>query len=71
MIISNRRRFLTSAAIGAAALSLPGRSYAKLPLGQPQAPYFYRFKLGSAECTVVSDGQLPTTISLRLHQLTI
>jgi glyoxylase-like metal-dependent hydrolase (beta-lactamase superfamily II) len=27
--------------------------------GQPQAPYFYRFKLGTAECTIVSDGQLP------------
>jgi glyoxylase-like metal-dependent hydrolase (beta-lactamase superfamily II) len=24
-----------------------------------QAPYFYRFKLGGAECTIVSDGQLP------------
>jgi glyoxylase-like metal-dependent hydrolase (beta-lactamase superfamily II) len=30
-----------------------------MPMGQPQAPYFYLFKLGSAECTVVSDGQLP------------
>ena len=30
-----------------------------MPMGQPQAPYFYRFKLGSAECTVVSDGVLP------------
>jgi len=28
-------------------------------MGQQQAPYFYRFKLGDAECTVVSDGQLP------------
>jgi glyoxylase-like metal-dependent hydrolase (beta-lactamase superfamily II) len=59
MIITNRRRFLTSAAAGAAALGLPGSLQAKMPLGQPQAPYFYRFKLGSAECTVVSDGQLP------------
>ena len=24
-----------------------------------QAPYFYRFKLGSAEATIVSDGTLP------------
>ena len=24
-----------------------------------QAPYFYRFKLGNAEATVVSDGPLP------------
>jgi glyoxylase-like metal-dependent hydrolase (beta-lactamase superfamily II) len=59
MIITNRRRFLASTAAGAATLALPGRSQAKMPLGQPQAPYFYRFKLGSAECTVVSDGQLP------------
>ncbi len=59
MIITNRRRFLTSTAAGAAALALPGRPQAKMPAGQPQAPYFYRFKLGSAECTVVSDGQLP------------
>jgi glyoxylase-like metal-dependent hydrolase (beta-lactamase superfamily II) len=50
---------LTSTAAGAAALALPGRPQAKMPAGQPQAPYFYRFKLGSAECTVVSDGQLP------------
>jgi hypothetical protein len=24
-----------------------------------QAPYFYRFKLGNAEATIVSDGTLP------------
>lgn len=54
-----RRRLVTTAAVGAAALTLPGRSLAKMPMGQPQAAYFYRFKLGGAECTVVSDGQLP------------
>src|SRR6202012_3100962 len=42
-----------------AMLTLPGISHAKMPMGQQQAPYFYRFKLGDAECTVVSDGQLP------------
>ena len=31
---------------------------AKMAMGQPQAPYFYRFKLGTAECTIVSDGQI-------------
>ena len=56
---TTRRQLLTSAATGVAALALPGRVSAKMPMGQPQAPYFYRFKLGSAECTVVSDGQLP------------
>jgi glyoxylase-like metal-dependent hydrolase (beta-lactamase superfamily II) len=50
---------LTTAAAGAALLGVPRQAHAKMPVGQPQAPYFYRFKLGSAECTVVSDGQLP------------
>ena len=63
MLISNsaatRRQLLTGAAMGAAALALPGLARAKMPMAQPQAPYFYRFKLGAAECTVVSDGQLP------------
>src|SRR6516162_8481737 len=36
-----------------------GMAPAKMPMGQPAAPYFYRFKLGDAECTIVSDGQLP------------
>ena len=56
---STRRQMLTGAAAGAMALGLPGGLQAKLPVGQTQAPYFYRFKLGSAECTIVSDGQLP------------
>jgi glyoxylase-like metal-dependent hydrolase (beta-lactamase superfamily II) len=56
---STRRQLLTTAAAGVAALGVPGRLQAKMAMGQPQAPYFYRFKLGSAECTVVSDGQLP------------
>jgi len=53
------RRHILTAAVGAAAIALPDRVLAKMPLGQQQAPYFYRFKLGNAECTVVSDGQLP------------
>jgi glyoxylase-like metal-dependent hydrolase (beta-lactamase superfamily II) len=56
---STRRQLLSGAAAGAALLALPASSQAKMPMGQPQAPYFYRFKLGNAECTVVSDGQLP------------
>ncbi len=58
----SRRRLLTgvSAAAAAGAAGVPGLVRANgLPLDQPQAPYFYRFKLGNAECTVVSDGQLP------------
>lgn len=59
----SRRRLLTLTAAGAAAgaglLAAPGPLLAKGPMGLPQAPYFYRFKLGDAEATVVSDGQLP------------
>jgi glyoxylase-like metal-dependent hydrolase (beta-lactamase superfamily II) len=53
------RRAVLAGMTAGAALSLPGMARAKLPAGQPQAPYFYRFKLGDAECTIVSDGQLP------------
>ena len=53
---ATRRGLLT--AVGAALL-LPGTGRARMPAGQPQAPYLYRFKLGTAECTVVTDGQLP------------
>ena len=54
-----RRRILASGAAGLATLALPARLQAKMAAAQPQAPYFYRFNLGSAECTIVSDGQLP------------
>nr|WP_294551597.1 twin-arginine translocation signal domain-containing protein [uncultured Rhodopila sp.] len=40
MIVTNRRKFLTFTAVGAAALALPVRLQAKMPLDQPQAPYF-------------------------------
>ena len=30
-----------------------------MPSGLPQAPYFYRFKVGTVDCTVVTDGVLP------------
>ena len=58
-LLLKRRQILTGAAIGTAALALPSHVMAKMPLNQPQAPYFYRFKVGDAECTIVSDGQLP------------
>jgi glyoxylase-like metal-dependent hydrolase (beta-lactamase superfamily II) len=54
-----RRAVLGGLAASGAMLTLPGLAQAKMPLGQPQSPYFHRFKLGDAECTVVSDGQLP------------
>ncbi len=55
----SRRVMLGGIAASGAMLTLPGVSQAKMPMGQPQSPYFHRFKLGDAECTVVSDGQLP------------
>jgi glyoxylase-like metal-dependent hydrolase (beta-lactamase superfamily II) len=55
----SRRAMLGGVAASGAMLTLPGMAQAKMPMGQPQSPYFHRFKLGDAECTVVSDGQLP------------
>jgi glyoxylase-like metal-dependent hydrolase (beta-lactamase superfamily II) len=55
----SRRRLLQG---GSAALAtgLVGTSaLAKGPMLGTQAPYFYRFKLGNAEATIVSDGPLP------------
>ncbi|MFG1383027.1 MBL fold metallo-hydrolase [Xanthobacter versatilis] len=61
MLITRRRALLGGAlSVGALALG-PGLApaFAKAPLvGQP-APYFYRFKFGDGEITVVSDGTLP------------
>jgi glyoxylase-like metal-dependent hydrolase (beta-lactamase superfamily II) len=56
---ATRRHVLMGAVAGAASIALPGAGLAKMAMSQTQAPYFYRFKLGSAECTVVTDGQLP------------
>src|SRR4051795_9742683 len=54
-----RRQALALSASAGTALMLPGVGHARMPAGLPQAPTYYRFKLGSAECTVVTDGQLP------------
>lgn len=58
-----RRGFVGGlAAAGALALGnglYIGTADAKAPLTNTQIPYWYRFKLGSHECTVVSDGPLP------------
>jgi glyoxylase-like metal-dependent hydrolase (beta-lactamase superfamily II) len=49
-----------AAASGAAVLGATlGPAAAKAPKLNTQAPYFYRFKLGDAEATIVSDGTLP------------
>jgi glyoxylase-like metal-dependent hydrolase (beta-lactamase superfamily II) len=55
----SRRGLLGAALGGAAALALPRPGLAKAPPVGTQAPYFYRFRLGDAEATIVSDGPLP------------
>ncbi|PZR96797.1 MAG: MBL fold metallo-hydrolase [Stutzerimonas stutzeri] len=56
---TSRRGFLTGAAALAAGAAWPGGAVAKAPLANSQVPYYYRFALGQAEVTVVSDGPLP------------
>lgn len=56
---TSRRGFLSGAAALAAGAALPGDAFAKAPLANSQVPYYYRFALGQAEVTVVSDGPLP------------
>ena len=59
----SRRALLTGAAaagtLGAFGAASRGPALAKAPMLNTQAPYFYRFKLGNAEGTIVSDGTLP------------
>ncbi len=57
---ASRRAFLGGAAALAAGAALPlAPALARAPFAKNQAPYFYRFGLGQAEVTVVSDGPLP------------
>ena len=61
MLMFNRRTLLRagSAAAGAAALAPTAPALAYAPqIGKPTQPTFYRFKLGTIEVTVVSDGTL-------------
>ena len=62
--ISLSRRSMLVGASAAGALGALGAgkwqpALARAPMLGTQAPYFYRFKLGSAEATIVSDGALP------------
>jgi len=57
-LTSTRRELLTGAAAGLACAALPGVASAKALMANTQAPGFYRFKVGSFEATVVSDGPL-------------
>ena len=56
MMLSRRRLLQGGAAIAGLATA---PALAKGPMLGTQAPYFYRFKLGNAEATIVSDGPLP------------
>ena len=61
MLMLDRRMLLRagSAAVGAAALAPTAPALAHAPQAGPRAqPSFYRFKLGTIEITVVSDGTL-------------
>ncbi|MGH6898830.1 MAG: MBL fold metallo-hydrolase [Geminicoccaceae bacterium] len=60
--LSRRSLLLGASAAGAVgALGVGGwrPAQARAPMLGTQAPYFYRFRLGSAEGTIVSDGTLP------------
>src|SRR5258708_3171023 len=61
MLMLDRRTLLRagSAAVGAAALAPTTSALARAPqMGKQAQPGFYRFKLGTIEITVVSDGTL-------------
>jgi glyoxylase-like metal-dependent hydrolase (beta-lactamase superfamily II) len=57
-LTSTRRELLTGAAAGLTSAALPRVASAKALMANTQAPSFYRFKVGSFEATVVSDGPL-------------
>lgn len=54
-----RRHLLAGATALSAASLAPFPALARAPMAATQAPYFYRFKLGAFEGTIVSDGTLP------------
>ena len=54
----SRRTILAGSTAFAATLA-GAPAFAKGPMLGIQAPYFYRFKVGDAEATIVSDGTLP------------
>lgn len=54
-----RRLMLAGATTALVAVSTIIPASAKMPRGLKQAPYFYRFKIGNMEATVISDGVVP------------
>jgi glyoxylase-like metal-dependent hydrolase (beta-lactamase superfamily II) len=61
----DRRTFLQVSGGTASALAFGvSNALAKTPLGQAQAPSYYRFKVGSLEITAVTDGMLELPLAL-------
>ena len=62
-LLSRRGLLHGAAALGAAGYMAgalaPTAAFAKAPMASAQAPYWYRFKVGALEVTMVSDGVLP------------
>jgi glyoxylase-like metal-dependent hydrolase (beta-lactamase superfamily II) len=62
-LLSRRGLLHGAAALGAAGYMAgafqPTAAFAKAPMASAQAPYWYRFKVGALEVTMVSDGILP------------
>ena len=56
--VSRRSLLALGAGLGATTM-LGGSALARAPKVGTQSPYFYRFNVGNAEVTVVSDGPLP------------
>src|SRR5260221_9165445 len=56
--VSRRSLLALGAGLGATA-AMGGSALARAPKAGTQPSYFYRFNLGNAEVTVVSDGPLP------------
>ena len=56
MIDLSRRQLLASAAAAGAMASLGTKARASEPPADAQAPGFYRYKVGSYECTSINDG---------------
>ena len=59
MTLDVSRRSLLALGAGLGASLIGDTAFARAPKLGTQSPYFYRFMLGSAEITVVSDGPLP------------
>lgn len=53
------RRLALAGVTSAALASTLQPASAKMPMGLKQAPIYYRFKIGTMEATVISDGALP------------